>query len=147
MNTITLQLLRVPLHVLRGVLSILPATISDRLKGLLVRGHYLDNLGKGTPIIVYQMGKVGSHSIRDSLISYGVGPVFHLHLMNPYSIMKRKQENLAHNYTPPPLHNNVPRTDEWLGKTLYNEIVKKDISSKFIIPVREPIDRNVSAFF
>ena len=38
------------------------------------------------PIIVYQMGKVGSSSIRDSLKSSGVHPVFHVHRMNPRNI-------------------------------------------------------------
>lgn len=46
------------------------------------------------PVIVYQMGKVGSRSITDSLKSCDVHPVFHIHRMNPENIKRVKNEYL-----------------------------------------------------
>ena len=46
------------------------------------------------PVIVYQMGKVGSRSITDSLKSCGVHPVFHIHRMNLENIKRVKDEYL-----------------------------------------------------
>jgi len=138
MNTITLQLLRIPLHVWRRILNMLTVTISDRVKSLLVRGHYLDNLREGTPIIVYQMGKVGSNSIKNSLISCDVKPVFHVHAVNPSHIKMITEEELANGRTPP---------DFWLGERLYVDVIRKGKIAKFITLVREPVSRNISAFF
>lgn len=83
--------------------------------------HYLYGLvAKKTPVIVYQMGKVGSSSISDSLKAYGIRPVFHIHKFNP-----------------PP--NNY-------GKRVYRDIIKKKRKANFITSVREPIARNISSF-
>lgn len=91
-----------------------------------------------TPIIVYQMGKVGSRSVKDSLRAYELDRVFHVHRMNPINIERVRQEYLAHGETPP---------DESVGERLYSDVVKLDREAKFITLVREPISRNMSAFF
>ena len=99
---------------------------------------YSRKIKRGTPIIVYQMGKVGSSSIKNSLESRGIEPVFHLHRMNPDNIEQVRLEYINNNRKP---------LDEWLGTMLYANIVIKGKRAKFITLVREPIDRNVSAFF
>jgi hypothetical protein len=104
----------------------------------LHKGLYLRELKKGTPVIVYQMGKVGSSSIGDSLKSCGVAPVFHIHRLNPDNIEKVQQEYLDHGLVP---------LDESLGERLYAEVIQKRKSVKLITLVREPIGRNMSAFF
>ncbi len=92
----------------------------------------------GTPVIVYQMGKVGSTSLEKSLNVYKIKPVFHVHRMNLENISKVHQEYLDKNLTP---------LDESLSARLYKDIVKKHRKAKFISLVREPISRNISAFF
>lgn len=91
-----------------------------------------------TPIIVYQMGKVGSSSVSDSLKAYGLGRVFHVHRMNPDNIERVRQEYLAHDEIPP---------DESTGERLYADVVDRGREARFITFVREPISRNMSAFF
>lgn len=93
---------------------------------------------KGVPIIIYQMGKVGSNSIMKSLKVCGVGPVFHVHRINPENIEAVRREYIIRNQRPP---------EEWLGSRLYTDVIKKEKMAKFITIVREPIGRNISAFF
>ena len=90
------------------------------------------------PVIVYQMGKVGSRSITDSLKSCGVHPVFHIHRMNPNNIKRVKDEYLKKGRNP---------LNERLGIILYKNICRKRRKAKFITMVREPVSRNFSAFF
>lgn len=81
------------------------------------------NTCTNTPIIIYQMGKVGSSSIRHSLELSGVCPVFHTHSIGP-----------SHGET-------------FVSRMLHNNIIAKNKEAKFISLVREPISRNISAFF
>jgi hypothetical protein len=95
-------------------------------------------LRRAIPVIVYQMGRVGSRSIWGSLRSCGVAPVFHVHRLNPNNIERVRQEYLDNGLTP---------MDESLGMRLYADIVRRQKKAKFITLVREPISRNISAFF
>ena len=70
------------------------------------------------PILVYQMGKVGSTSIIDSLAGRWDGPVLHCH------------------------HIEFPKT-----RYIYNNHYKKNKPIYIISLTREPISRNISAFF
>lgn len=96
------------------------------------------NLQTVTPIVVYQMGKVGSTSVKESLVSCGVGSIYQVHRLNPENIERVRQDHLKRNSQPP---------DESVGMHLYNHVVKKRKKCKFITLVREPIGRNISAFF
>ncbi len=87
------------------------------------KGYWSLNTCTNPPIIVYQMGKVGSSSIRHSLKSSGVYPVFHTHSIGP-----------SHEET-------------FISRILYNNVIAKNKEAKFISLVREPIGRNISAFF
>ena len=90
------------------------------------------------PILVYQMGKVGSVSISESLRSSGVYPVFHIHRLNPENIQRVREEYITKNIHP---------KDEYLGKWLYGNIIQRNKPTYFITLIREPISRNISAFF
>jgi len=90
------------------------------------------------PVIVYQMGKVGSRSITDSLKSCGVHPVFHIHRINPDNINRVKDEYLKKGRKP---------LNERQGIILYRSVCRKERKAKFITIVREPVSRNLSASF
>lgn len=92
-----------------------------------------------TPIAVFQMGKVGSMSVYFALKSR-YASVYHVHTMNPENIAQRKallrQRGLSphsHNYTN--------------GTFLREHVGKRDRPIHYITAVREPISRNLSAFF
>jgi hypothetical protein len=96
-----------------------------------------------TPIIVYQMGKVGSSSVMKSL-KKAILPLFHAHFLlknadnrsfynpNVYEILELKLGR----------EKQVRR-----GEFLYNKIIVPKKQVKIISLTREPIGRNVAAFF
>ncbi len=93
------------------------------------------------PVIVYQMGKVGSTSIYSSIADCGVQPIDQVHRMNPEHI-----DELVSSRADRGLHPHRP--DHCArGLELYEQIVSPKRESKFISLVRNPLDRNVSAFF
>jgi len=101
-------------------------------------------LGKmKNPIIIYQMGKVGSSSIKNSLKSHGIDSVFHAHRINPDNIKAVQKDNLEHGLK---LMLNSIMYDI-VGNRIYFKIVERNKKSKFITLTREPISRNISAFF
>ena len=83
------------------------------------------------PVVIYQMGKVGSISIRDSLRQFHLNP---LHLHRYY--WTNNERNLS------------PRHLFW--KTKYNitldSYLKKD-KVKIITIFRDPLSRNISSYF
>lgn len=107
---------------------------------------YWSKLRQGTPVVVYQMGKVGSSSILDSLVNYGIKPVFHVHNMIPASPNSIERERFEKSGLYKMLIFST-----WLGfpGLLYADIVKKRkvTGVKFITLVREPISRNIADFF
>jgi hypothetical protein len=100
--------------------------------------YWLIHIRKKIPVIVYQMGKVGSLSIKNSLEKAGISPLFHVHRMNPVNIQDVHEEYLQRNQKP---------QDESLGLFLCREIGLRKIKAKVISSFREPIGRNISAFF
>lgn len=92
-------------------------------------------IGK-TPVIVYQMGKVGSLSVMRSLRACGVTPVFHVHRLHPKNraTMRKVMQNNAWSEEP---------EAAWI----YQHILQKQRPTKLISLVREPVGRNISAFF
>ena len=97
-----------------------------------------------TPVLVYQMGKVGSTSILRSLRRQGLGPVFRVHVL--------AAENLHLLY---PSHvgpgHPVIRADHQrhgpLTRQLHRYVLARHKPVKVITTVREPVARNVSLFF
>lgn len=78
--------------------------------------------GPGRPIVVFQMGKVGSRSLYEALARVSGRPVFHVHNLRPG--------------TPDAVHALVRRA-----------VIEGRRATDFVIPVRDPIARAVSTFF
>jgi len=100
--------------------------------------YWLIHINKKIPVIVYQMGKVGSLSIKNSLEKAGINPLFHVHRMNPVNIQEVRAQYMLRNQKP---------QDESVGFCLYKEIGLRKKKAKIISSFREPISRNISAFF
>ncbi len=108
--------------------------------------EYLKNLffklrcSTAKPVVVYQMGKVASSSIHLSLKATTDLNVFHLHRLNPENIELVRKERLRRGS----LLKNEDR-----ALYLYENLMKNppNGSVKIISLVREPIGRNISAYF
>lgn len=119
--------------------------------------------GRRVPVVIYQMGKVGSSSIRDSLLQAYPGPVFHLHWFLPW----RKQDPAQFAGSPHAAEiareidhlrraharRGVPgRLRSMAYERLYNELVYRRVTAgrgpvRVITLVREPVSANLSMFF
>jgi Putative capsular polysaccharide synthesis protein len=91
------------------------------------------------PIIIYQMGKVGSSTIHHTLETQLDSPVFHVHFLNP-----KYAAQMSQSYTNKGLR--VPFHIEQ-GAVLYASVIKPKRPAKYITLVREPISRNMSSYF
>ncbi len=91
------------------------------------------------PIIVYQMGKVGSTSVFNSIKAAGVKSIYHVHRMYPENIISLENALSKKNIA-------IPKHLE-TGIEIYQNIISKSKEAKFITLVREPVERNISAFF
>jgi len=94
--------------------------------------------GDKEPVIVYQMGKVGSSTVAKSLAKQIDNPVLHVHRMSLNNIENVEREHKSVGKIPP---------DETVGILLHKLIIKKKKPAKIITLVREPVERNMSAFF
>ncbi|MCP3851077.1 MAG: hypothetical protein GY694_12685 [Gammaproteobacteria bacterium] len=91
------------------------------------------------PVLVYQMGKVASETIYYSLKKVSGINVFHIHRLNPENILKVKEEHLKRGDAAPNEEENL---------YLYENVIKSPkVSIKIITLIREPISRNISAYF
>lgn len=124
-------------------------------------GVYLD---ERPPILVYQMGKVGSSSVRNSLLLHGVSPVLHFHSFFPVrnwsaedapvddahrdDLRKEiEQERRAYREAPLLQRLNV-RYREWAyNKRVFDRYVRGDRRADVVTLVRDPIAANISMFF
>src|SRR5258706_5795617 len=98
--------------------------------------------GIRAPIVVYQMGKVGSMSIYSAFQKLELDvPVYHCHVLNQLGQMER---NVKLTLTNPGESLQVIRE----GKQLRRRIFSDDaVRWNLVTLVREPIGRNVSHFF
>lgn len=87
------------------------------------------------PVIVYQMGKVGSSSVYEALVTAGL-TTFQVHRMNPAHIRMLQGRSPAFRLR-----------HEAVGEALYSEWIQKLRPARFITLVRDPIARNISGFF
>lgn len=102
-------------------------------KRFSVFGNLINLVFSNEVIIVYQMGKVGSTSLYESLKKQSKLPVFQLHrfrLDNPHYVYRGSLRTIQRKI--------------W-AKILWLLVKRKEI--KAISPVREPISRNASDFF
>jgi hypothetical protein len=108
---------------------ILPSTVrsaGNRVFELFLtlreRAVFDRRLSQATPIFIYQMGKVASTSIYHSLSRLYPGVVLHAH-----------DFSAAH--------------EDWRIRRLYRSVLSRKRPLNIISLIREPIGRNVSAFF
>lgn len=107
---------------------ILLRTIRQSLSNLqLTAGHrpanILRRLDAAPPVLIFQMGKVGSSSLINSLASTWPGLTIHTH-----TITKDLEKSQR-------------------VRIVYDRVIQKGGPLFIISPVREPIGRNISAFF
>jgi hypothetical protein len=97
--------------------------IKQFLKDIIESNKFKTRIQKGTPVFVFQMGKVASSSIQYSINKY----------YNGYSVQAHKFSSDHHEL-------NVRKLYQYYHSTSNQAI-------KIITLIREPISRNVSAFF
>jgi hypothetical protein len=89
-----------------------------------------------TPVLVYQMGKVASKTIVATLEQHQSVQVFHTHLLSPGNIKRRRRER-----------DRASNRSLFMWEAIHNLVVLPQLHVKIITLVREPIGRNISAFF
>tara|TARA_Y100001934_G_scaffold279068_1_gene381868 strand:+ start:148 stop:855 length:708 start_codon:yes stop_codon:yes gene_type:complete len=91
------------------------------------------------PTLVYQMGKVGSYSLYQSLRAVPGLDAFHVHRLHPDNIARVRAAHLRAGQTP---------VDDSLGYFLYQRLICAPRQPINVISlVRDPISRNFSAYF
>jgi Putative capsular polysaccharide synthesis protein len=97
------------------------------------------------PILIYQMGKVGSSTVFDSLKSAMLDrPIFHIHFLDPENI-QRAESMLWRHFGG---HCSVNRWALYESRFVIKHFLQRPIEGIQIISlVREPISRNISSFF
>ncbi len=91
------------------------------------------------PVIVFQMGKVASSSIYQSIKNLGGFEVHHVHRMHPDSINTMTKVMQSKGLAA--LKVDID------GLRLYRQYIRQSQAIKVITLVREPISRNMSAYF
>jgi hypothetical protein len=104
----------------------------------MVRRVRLHTSSLANPVLVYQMGKVASSSIYRSLKAVENVNVFHVHRLNPEHIARVRQGHTLRGVTAP---------NDDLGLHLFKNLICTRKPAKIISLVREPIGRNISAYF
>jgi len=142
------------------------ASLADRMFGQMISERYqlskmrsylyhLSSLEK-EPLLVYQMGKVGSTTIVNSLEAAGdvrsKYSIYHVHWLSPDRLLyeeelyKQAKEMYSGHWLP--AHRFHPGY-VWLGERLSRRILLRSDRTKWTIVtlLREPISRNISSFF
>jgi hypothetical protein len=113
----------------------------------LVLSFYYEVLWKGrTPILVYQMARVGSQSLYASLRACGLRHTYHLHVISPgnLSIIFPKTMRTARMRS---VFSDLQREAQTLGNLLSRQVGGGRRRAQILTPIRDPIARNVSLFF
>jgi hypothetical protein len=97
------------------------------------------------PILIYQMGKVGSRSVVDALRAMKLGrPVYHVHFLNRANLdraERRLREAYGRRY-------NVNRWCLYESRFVLRHFIDRPAPGLTIISlVRDPVARNLSSFF
>lgn len=93
-------------------------------------------------ILLHQMGKVGSSSIRQSLESLKSCRVFHTHWCNPKNLAKgagvvNEDRRISNRYG----------DRDHFGAMVNTRIIQPGLASRMVTLVRDPVARNVSSYF
>lgn len=105
-------------------------------------GLKINDANLNSPVVVYQMGKVGSSTVIQSL--HQVKPSLNLYHVHYLSDSKIREVMEKTNFP----HRSIAPKDHWVSRYLRRRMLKKpDERWKVISLIREPIARNISAFF
>jgi hypothetical protein len=99
------------------------------------------NVLRLTPVIVYQMAKVGSSAIHAALRRARM-PVFHVHRLSAKHLERVFEERRALGWHVQPL---TPHQRH--GLAVHDKVIATGQRAKIITLVRDPIARNLSAYF
>jgi hypothetical protein len=105
----------------------------------LVRGDNDD--WRPEAVVVHQMGKVGSSSIFQSLVEHSPWPVYHTHVLNT-----KRHYFYEENPKPPKGRTENPAHIQMAVEVFHDYLIPRRPLAVISL-VREPIARNVSAFF
>jgi hypothetical protein len=98
------------------------------------------------PLLIYQMGKVGSKTIRRSLGAFELDrPVFHVHFLTPDRVRKTERERRKYLGTEKEHLLKHVWQYQYLRKLMARGLNGK--KWKVVTLTREPIGRNISTFF
>ncbi len=96
------------------------------------------------PLIIYQMGKVGSSSLVRSFLETDID-IFQVHYLTKewINIVDNQYKNASK------IHKRFILDEQWLASKFLNQKIteNKDAKWKVITLVRDPIARNISTFF
>lgn len=110
--------------------------IKDRL--ILAQQSQAIKQSNEAPILVFTMAKVGSLSVYQSLKTVMGTPIFHVHTLDQAEIDAGLQQCF---------NNGVYPDSRSPVSLINNEVIKKNRPFKVISLFRNPIERNISAFF
>ena len=98
---------------------------------------------KGTPILVYQMGKVASQTVVATLAQAGLSsPIFHLHVLTRET-MEDDERRYRANWTKDGTANHL-----WTSQHVKRRLeADPDAQWHIVTLTRDPIARNISMFF
>lgn len=100
---------------------------------------------KDYPILVFSMGKSGTETIFESIKNSSYkGPVYHVHRLSEKGILEEIEKSKLSNN---PYYKSQKRiiASQFLNSIIFKN--DKNIQWKVVSLVREPISRNISAFF
>jgi len=108
------------------------------LKPLLAK-KAVAKMGTSKPVIIYQMGKVASISIKASLDNIHGLEVYHVHHLNPDYARELDNTKRSNGWKVEDSNNNA--------RVMSQALIEPRRPSKIITLIREPIGRNISAYF
>ena len=98
------------------------------------------------PILILQMGKVGSKSVQAGLEALTLNrPIFHAHFLSPERTANTEEKRRKYFRTSQETYLHRPWLNEYLLRCWHDS--QNSRTWKIITLVREPIGRNMSAFF
>jgi transposase len=111
------------------------------LYGLWMTGYLYQYavIRRKMPVIIYQMGKVGSSSLRKSFPAGAYKLALHVHHLQPDRIQRRKTQLIAQGQR--------PARHFYVAESVQRVLIAPQRRACFLTPVRDPVSRNLSAFF
>ncbi|MEO1287299.1 MAG: putative capsular polysaccharide synthesis family protein, partial [Chloroflexota bacterium] len=112
---------------------------SQQFLSLEIAPYWHFHVQRMKPLLVYQMGKVGSSTIASTVDTYAQYPVYHVHNLRPKHLQGLTQDLSSRGIAIPP--------HLYTGKMVSQHIIARGLPAKIITLVRDPIARALSDFF